>query len=87
MCNITNSLESNPGPLLDIHKCDVETRSLRRTYTVLKVDFMAKKETSCCTRVKLGKLKNISHSYILEFLMVEGIFLYHVFLNFFFTIA
>ena len=25
ICDITNSLEANPGPIFNLHKCDVET--------------------------------------------------------------
>ena len=29
ICDITNSLEANPGPILSFNKCDVETSSLQ----------------------------------------------------------
>lgn len=33
ICDITSSLDVNPGPVFSVHACDVETRSLRCTNT------------------------------------------------------
>ena len=53
MSDITTSLEVNPGPVFNLHKCDVETHSLQCTNT--ENGLYSEAEDILCPTVQLLK--------------------------------